>query len=430
MPRPAHSRIALLTSLLLALATVAADATKADDEVTIESDGIWKRHTIDNSSRGADGVRLRDVNGDGLPDIATGWEEGGVVRVYLHPGYASAKQRWPAVTVGEVKSPEDAVLVDLDGDGACDVVSSCEGRVRTMFFHWAPRLGDQQSAAQQPPKFLDPAAWTTEAVAVTKDQQSWMFALPMDVDGRHGVDLIVGSKGAGGGIGWLESPVDARDVTLWKYHRLRDAGWIMSLEAFDMDQDGDLDIVFSDRKGIRRGVFWLANPGQEQARANAVWRELPIGALDREVMFLDVQADPLGLPHIAVAVKPTSAVMFSMTRPADVPCWDATEYKLPPTGIGTAKSVRITDFKTGQFVFSCEQASGGRTGVVEVRPINSSESDQMTPESFSIHDISGPTGVKYDLLQLVDIDGDGDRDVVTCEERDNLGVFWYENPRS
>ena len=37
----------------------------------------WKRHTIDKSSIGADGIRMLDVNGDGLHDIATGWEEGG-----------------------------------------------------------------------------------------------------------------------------------------------------------------------------------------------------------------------------------------------------------------------------------------------------------------------------------------------------------------
>ena len=153
--RGANDDFRKLTVLFLSLAFVAGDAAKA--EVTIESDAIWKRHTIDNSSRGADGVRLRDVNGDGLPDIATGWEEGGVIRVYLHPGYASAKQPWPSVTVGEVNSPEDAVLVDLDRDGAFDVVSSCEGRVRTMFFHWAPRLGDQQSGAQQRQRFLDPS---------------------------------------------------------------------------------------------------------------------------------------------------------------------------------------------------------------------------------------------------------------------------------
>jgi hypothetical protein len=44
------------------------------------------------------------------------------------------------------------------------------------------------------------------------------------------------------------------------------------------------------------------------------------------------------------------------------------------------------------------------------------------------HDISGPRGVKFDLLQLLDVDRDGDLDVICCEERHNLGVFWYENP--
>ena len=29
---------------------------------------------------------------------------------------------------------------------------------------------------------------------------------------------------------------------------------------------------------------------------------------------------------------------------------------------------------------------------------------------------------------LADLDGDGDLDVLTCEEVGNLGVIWYENP--
>ena len=93
-----------------------------------ELDRPWARHTIDDSSRGADGVRLGDVNGDGLPDIVTGWEEGGRVRVYVHPGKSAVKRRWPAVTVGEVTQPEDAVFADLDGDGALDVVRLDRGR--------------------------------------------------------------------------------------------------------------------------------------------------------------------------------------------------------------------------------------------------------------------------------------------------------------
>ena len=43
-------------------------------------------------------------------------------------------------------------------------------------------------------------------------------------------------------------------------------------------------------------------------------------------------------------------------------------------------------------------------------------------------DISGPEGIKFDRIELLDLDGDGDLDVITCEERDNLGVIWYENP--
>ena len=43
--------------------------------------------------------------------------------------------------------------------------------------------------------------------------------------------------------------------------------------------------------------------------------------------------------------------------------------------------------------------------------------------------ISDAAGSKFDLVQLVDIDGDGDLDVMSCEEVANLGVFWYENPR-
>ena len=44
------------------------------------------------------------------------------------------------------------------------------------------------------------------------------------------------------------------------------------------------------------------------------------------------------------------------------------------------------------------------------------------------HDIAGPQGIKFDRIELLDLDLDGDLDVMTCEERENLGVVWYENP--
>src|SRR5690606_8193224 len=131
----------------------------------------------------------------------TGWEEGGLIRVYLHPGKQRCREAWPAVTVGQVRSPEDAVFVDLDGDGTLDVVSSCEGKQRTVFVHWGPK--DRG-------RLLDPAAWKTEPLPATQNDQMWMFALPLDVDGRNGIDLVLGSKGPGAAIGWLQSPPNPR----------------------------------------------------------------------------------------------------------------------------------------------------------------------------------------------------------------------------
>ncbi|MCA9051673.1 MAG: hypothetical protein KDA89_23205, partial [Planctomycetaceae bacterium] len=69
---PAHSitRTAVLfLNIIIAVNSVV--ATGWTHEVP------WHRHTIDQSSQGADGVRFGDVDGDGRLDLATGWEEGG-----------------------------------------------------------------------------------------------------------------------------------------------------------------------------------------------------------------------------------------------------------------------------------------------------------------------------------------------------------------
>lgn len=73
-------------------------------------------------------------------------------------------------------------------------------------------------------------------------------------------------------------------------------------------------------------------------------------------------------------------------------------------------------------VFSCEGA-GGRSGVMWM-----SCREAATDRLWDAHEISGAEGSKFDLVQLLDLDGDGDLDVITCEERENLGVIWYENP--
>lgn len=376
----------------------------------------WKRHVIDGGSVGADGVRLADVNGDGRLDVTTGWEEGGIVRVYLHPGNPAVTGVWPGVTVGRVKSPEDAVLVDIDGDGATDVVSSCEGTNRTIFVHWAPK---------NPGVMLNPAAWRTEAIPATAGQEMWMFADPAQIDGRNGTDLFVGSKEAGAAISWLEAPAHPEDLSAWKLHRLREAGWIMSLIAVDIDGDGDPDVLFSDRKGPRPGVGWLENPGPTGVASGASWKERSIGTARGEVMFIDfADWDGDGRRDVVAAVKPRSVLVW---RAPDDHRLEWREQRLDLSGnIGRAKAVRVGDIDLDgrlDLVFSCEGAAGETVGVAW---FGLKGTDGSSAPVF--HDISGPPGTKFDLVQLLDLDGDGDLDVLTCEESENLGVVWYENP--
>lgn len=140
-----------------------------------------------------------------------------------------------------------------------------------------------------------------------------MFALPFDVNGDGRLDMVFGSKGKGASVGWLEAPPgDRRDLGKWAYHRLYEAGWIMSIRAVDLDGDGDDDVVFSDRKGNSSGVWWLEKVAAPRFFAQPV----RLGFAGEELMFIDV----------------------------------------------------------------------------------------------------------------ADLDGDGDLDLMTCEESEGLGVFWYENP--
>ncbi len=409
-------RIALPIILAAAVSSLRLDA-EASEPMGREPAPSWIRHTIDGSSRGADGVRLADLNGDGRLDIATGWEEGGVVRVYLQPAAKRVASGWPSISVGRVASPEDAVLVDADQDGRLDVISSCEGRNRTMYVHWAPRVGGALGKSSE---------WRTEAIGVTVKQQSWMFAVPLAAD-RSGVSIVTGSKGARAAVGLLQTGSRPRDPRTWTYTQLCDAGWIMSLRAVDIDGDGDRDIVFSDRKRPYRGVWWLENPRRPNGTASAeqIWKRHLIGGADSEVMFLDL-ADLNGDSQLDIVVATRHGVILVFESSGGGLKWKRSE--IPnPCGAPHGKAVAIGDIDGDGDLDLVHTVNNH--GKREHRGVTWLERRQASGETvWTTHDISGIEGVKFDRIELLDLDGDGDLDVLTCEERNNLGVIWYENP--
>jgi hypothetical protein len=372
----------------------------------------WERHAIDpavpsDHLAGADGVRLGDINGDGLPDIVTGWEEGKAIRICLNPGPESASEQWKAVTVGRVSSAEDAVFADLDRNGVLDVVSATEGKSRTMFVHWAPAANE----------ILDETKWETDAFPSTRNRQWWMYTVPFDIDRDGDVDLLAGSKSAGAGITWLRNPGNdrARKLGQWEEQRLCDADWIMSLRLFERADRTFL--LFSDRKGDRSGVYLMpfldAKPW--------VGEPVLIGAPGEEIMFLDAaHLDDDDRLDIVAAIRPgTTRIFYQPEDPLQV--WEDTAdlSPLPEEPFGTTKAVRVGDLDGDEipdFALTCERANGAKVGV-------------LWADMFSdFHPIGDGSGIKFDRIELLDLDADGDLDLVTCEERAGLGVIWYENP--
>jgi hypothetical protein len=194
----------------------------------------------------------------------------------------------------------------------------------------------------------------------------------------------------------------------------------MSLIGHDMDGDGDPDVLLSDRKPPGSGVKWLENP--ESSTGTRFWKAHLIGGQDEEVMFIDLlPGDDLESMRIAAAIKPNLLAGWAPGGTND-DWFELDRYEIS-NAIGGAKAAHIADIDLDgnlDIVFTCEAAVDGKTGVAWFER----NSDGKTIE----HNISGPEGIKIDRMELLDLDADGDLDVITCEERDNLGVIWYENP--
>jgi hypothetical protein len=357
----------------------------------------WVRHTIDASLKGADGVRLKDINGDGLPEIATGWEEGRTVRIYQHPPRNKTRSlnQWPATTVGKVCSAEDAVFADLNKDGQIDVVSACEeGQPTGVYVHWGPD-------------------WKTEPIPAASSSRRWIYTLPLQLTADPRTYILAGGKADNAELSLLIPPANPRLLKDWNAKPLAKVGWTMSLFAMDLDADSDTDILVSDRKGPNSGIFWLEAP---------FWPRVNIGALGEEVMFIDYgDVDGDGLKDIVAAIRPESIVWF---RRLDSTATSWKRMSLPyPDNAGTAKAVAIGDLNgdgLNDVAFTCENALGGKEGVWWL--------EQNKSGFWRSHRVSGPVGIKFDRIELLDVDGDGNLDLITTEERTPLGVIWYENP--
>jgi hypothetical protein len=104
--------------------------------------------------------------------------------------------------------------------------------------------------------------------------------------------------------------------------------------------------------------------------------------------------------------------------------WES--YTIPhPSNCGSGKAVTIGDVdRDGKPDLMLAFANAdNKSGLVWL-----SCAGKWSEGPWTRHEVSGPAGVKFDLAPLIDLDGDGDLDVLNTEEVTQLGIIWYENP--
>ncbi len=471
--------LVLATGMAITIPLTTSETAVAGDRGSVRDESAWPMHPIDGRWRGANALGRADVDGDGVDDFATNYEFDQRYVVYLHPGEAGDPTRpWTAVDLipttlqpGVGVASESAALGDLDGDGNVDLVGAQSGDP-------LPIIGDEPGLrifwGPSADRVTDPSAWTDAGrITETIDAGHYHWVLPHDVDGDGDLDLLVGGRvlytmeGDPTGVLWIESPDDPasrRDLAQWRVHEI-DGDQLSGHQALptDVDEDGDDDVVLVnadfDTPDEREEVVWYENPGDDTEAQRGAWRKRRIHAtpdftVKPQLGIGDLDDDG----HVDLVTQTPDHLLVFRKSSVDPVRFETIEVRKDPVARWTPRTVRVGDFDGDGQLDVVGFLSHENANV----PIDKAsvfwmeyDGDRPTATNWDTHVISwGPgramatasLGSKWDQAHVVDVDDDGDLDIVANNEEwwveddgelipyddpatnpESVSVVWFEN---
>ncbi len=200
----------------------------------------WKRHEIDTPeihSIGGYGNSFlnysMDVNGDGWMDFIRIGFPGSEARWYENPKNTTG--HWKSYPVFHSVGNESPALVDIDGDGRPDLLCNDPKNKKVVWVGSPRKKGDTR--------------WTVHTISSDSVIGTHVFTHGLgygDVNGDGYKDVIINE-------GWWEGTKNPEKEN-WRFHPAVLGKECAQMYAFDVDGDGDNDIISSSAHNY--GIWW------------------------------------------------------------------------------------------------------------------------------------------------------------------------------
>ncbi len=283
----------------------------------------------------------------------------------------------------------DSQLVDIDGDGDLDILSSTQAANEVSWLENTDGLGTFGGE-----QVITSAAWGVRAVAA------------VDLDGDGDLDVLVGSA-HDDTISWFQN--DGAGNFGAEQFIATDVMYVSDVTAADVDGDGHLDVVVADYQGD--SLIWykntngLGNFGAAQVIDNTI-----NGASSIQLVDIDGDSD---LDIVSASYADATIAWYENTNGLGA---FGPKQALATDAFG-ANTVVVADIDgDGDLDVVANYANRDSVVWFSNNGVGSFSAAQVISSA-----IDGAYGIAVD-----DLDGDGDQDVVVTGERANT-VSWFEN---
>ncbi len=423
----------------------------------------WVMHPIASNLRGPNSISSADINGDGYLDYVTAYQFDQRYVISLHPGTSgNPKLPWQQIiafqpnplTATTGVNPENATFADVDGDGFLDIIGA-QGWSDLAFFDGSqPGVRVIWGGGAN--------SWTDGGVIpATQNRGHFHYVRSLDVNGDGLTDIVAGGRKEGdngfyAGIIWLEAPTNSalrRDLSQWQVHAIAPNQFTgFGFEFADLDGDGDLDIVLANNDfntpANQVGIFWYENPGAKSSQLRSPWIEHVIDKINEndpadplrelytkaQVAIGDLDGD--GQAEIIAQTKTQFLIYDKPANPSNQ--WSLTTLTKAPELQWLGRAIELVDLDrdgdldiAGMLVHDNQNLPADKAAVFWVENNgNNSLSNNFNHThvikwgSGTLMPITLPDfGEKWDQMQFVDVDGDGDLDIIADNEE-----WWVDNP--